>query len=86
VEVGLVQGTHFSVDGSFVEANAAKGSRIPREQLVEVAEVYHTVRQSKGRGRAKPGGRSHTAAGSGVDHRSGWGSMFQEKFGDTVNN
>ena len=45
VEVGLVQGTHLSVDGSFVEANAAKESRIPREQLVEVAEVYHTVRQ-----------------------------------------
>jgi len=45
VEVGLVQGTHLSVDGSFVEANAAKPSRIPREQLVEVAEVHHTVRQ-----------------------------------------
>src|SRR5499433_3877257 len=45
VEVGLVQGAHLSVDGSFVEANAAKESRIPREQLVEVAEVHHTVRQ-----------------------------------------
>jgi transposase len=32
VEVGLVQGQHLSVDGSFVEANAAKESRIPREQ------------------------------------------------------
>jgi len=31
VEVGLVQGQHLSVDGSFVEANAAKESRIPRE-------------------------------------------------------
>jgi len=30
VEVGLVQGRHLSVDGSFVEANAAKQSRIPR--------------------------------------------------------
>jgi hypothetical protein len=30
VEVGLVQGQHPSVDGSFVEANAAKESRIPR--------------------------------------------------------
>src|SRR6266704_903356 len=38
VEVGLVQGEHLSVDGSFVEANAAKGSRIPREQLVEAAQ------------------------------------------------
>src|SRR5438477_190370 len=45
VEVGLVQGKHLSVDGSFVEANAAKKSRIPREQLVNVAQVHHTVRQ-----------------------------------------
>src|ERR1700751_3338389 len=45
VEVGLVQGQHLSVDGSFVEANAAKESRIPREQLAEVAMVNHTVRQ-----------------------------------------
>jgi transposase len=45
VEVGLVQGKHLSVDGSFVEANAAKESRIPREQLAEVAQVSHTVRQ-----------------------------------------
>src|SRR5580700_9730765 len=30
VEVGLVRGKHLSVDGSFVEANAAKESRIPR--------------------------------------------------------
>jgi len=45
VEVGLVQGKHLSVDGSFVEANAAKQSRIPREQLAEAAEVHQTVRQ-----------------------------------------
>src|SRR6201984_2901006 len=45
VEVGLVQGTHLSVDGSFVEANAAKESRIPREQLGEAAQVHNTVRQ-----------------------------------------
>jgi hypothetical protein len=45
VEVGLVQGKHLSVDGSFVEANAAKESRIPREQLAEAALVHHTVRQ-----------------------------------------
>ena len=30
VEVGLVQGQHLSVDGSFVEANAAKASGSPR--------------------------------------------------------
>src|SRR5215468_4225846 len=45
VEVDLVQGKHLSVDGSFVEANAAKESRIPREQLVEAAQVHHTVGQ-----------------------------------------
>src|SRR5450432_3222919 len=45
VEVGLVEGKHLSVDGSFVEANAAKESRIPREQLVQAARVNQTVRQ-----------------------------------------
>jgi transposase len=45
VEVGLVQGKHLSVDGSFVEANAAKESRIAREQLLEAAQVHDTVRQ-----------------------------------------
>jgi transposase len=45
VEVGLVQGKHLSVDGSFVEAHAAKQNRIPREQLAEAAQVHHTVRQ-----------------------------------------
>jgi transposase len=45
VEVGLVQGKHLSVDGSFVEANAAKESRIPREQLAEAAQVNYAVRQ-----------------------------------------
>lgn len=45
VEVGLVQGDNLSVDGSFVEANASKESRIPRQQLAEAAQVNHTVRQ-----------------------------------------
>jgi len=45
VEVGLVQGKDLSVDGSFVEANAAKESRIPREQLAEAAQVHRSVRQ-----------------------------------------
>jgi transposase len=45
VEVGLVRGHDLSVDGSFVEANAAKESRIPREQLAEAAQVHHTLRQ-----------------------------------------
>src|SRR5437867_10830835 len=43
--VGLVRGDMLSVDGTFVEANAAKESCIPREQLVEAAQVNHTVRQ-----------------------------------------
>ena len=45
VEVGLVRGEQLSVDGSFVEANAAKESRVPREQLEEVAQVNRRVRQ-----------------------------------------
>ena len=45
VELGLVEGEHLSVDGSFVEANAAKQSRIPQEQLAEAAQVKHIVRQ-----------------------------------------
>jgi hypothetical protein len=45
VEVGLVRGQQLSVDGSFVEANAAKESRIPREQFAAAAEVHRTVRQ-----------------------------------------
>src|SRR5215475_13382078 len=45
IEVRLVQGKHLTVDGTFVEANAAKESRIPREQLLEAAQVHHSVRQ-----------------------------------------
>src|SRR5437773_2941573 len=44
-EVGLVQGKHLSVEGSFVEANASKESRIPREQLAEAAQVHQSLRQ-----------------------------------------
>jgi transposase len=45
VEAGLVQGTHMSVDGSFIQANADHHSRIPREQLPEAAQVNRTVRE-----------------------------------------
>ena len=45
VEVGLVQGKHLPVDGSFVEANAPKESRIRCEQLAEAAQVNRTVLQ-----------------------------------------
>ena len=39
LSVGLVRGDKLSVDGTFVEANASKESRIPREQLMEAAQV-----------------------------------------------
>jgi transposase len=45
LEAGLVQGDNLSVDGSFVEANASKASRIPREQLADAAKVNRNVRQ-----------------------------------------
>jgi transposase len=45
VEAGFVKGEHMSVDGSFIQANADHHSRIPREQLVEVAKVKRTVRE-----------------------------------------
>src|SRR6478672_10558632 len=45
LQAGLVRGDELSVDGSFVEANAAKERRIPREQLAEAAQVHRTVRQ-----------------------------------------
>src|SRR6201993_3897137 len=43
--VGLVRGAKLSVDGTFVEANASKESRIPRERLMEAAQVNRTVRE-----------------------------------------
>ena len=43
--VGLVRGDKLSVDGTFVEANASKESRISREQLAEVAQGNRTVRE-----------------------------------------
>src|SRR5499425_524053 len=45
VETGLVKGKHMSVDGSFIQANADHHSRVPPEQLAEVAKVNRTVRE-----------------------------------------
>jgi hypothetical protein len=45
VSAGLVKGDHISVDGSFIQANADHHSRVPREQLAEVAKVNRTVRE-----------------------------------------
>jgi len=45
VAAGLVNGKHMSVDGSFIQANADHHTRVPPEQLAEVAKVNHTVRE-----------------------------------------
>jgi hypothetical protein len=45
VAAGLVKGKHMSVDGNFIQANADHHSRVPPEQLAEVAKVNHTVRE-----------------------------------------
>jgi len=45
LEVGLVRGDALYVDGTFVEANASKESRIPREQLEQAAQVNRMVRE-----------------------------------------
>lgn len=45
VAAGLVKGEHMSVDGSFIQANADHHSRVPQEQLAEVAKVKHAVRE-----------------------------------------
>jgi len=45
VEARLVKGEHMFVDGSFIQANADHHSRVPREQLAEVAKVNRTVRE-----------------------------------------
>jgi transposase len=85
VEVGLVSGKNLSVDGSFVEANAAKESRIPRGQLAEAAQVHHTVRQYlRGSGRAEPGGRTGARTGSSIDHRSRFHLRDQRRHAGTA--
>src|SRR6202007_2491341 len=43
--LALGEGERLSVDGSFLAANASRSSRIPREQLTEVAHVKGTVRE-----------------------------------------
>ena len=42
---GLVEGESFSVDGSLIEADAGRQSRVRREELAEVAKVSATVRE-----------------------------------------
>jgi hypothetical protein len=45
VEVGLVEGRNLAVDGTLVGANASNQSRVPREKLVEVAQISRTVQE-----------------------------------------
>ena len=64
-----MQGDNLSVDGSFVEANANKGSRIPREQLAEAAQVKQTVRQYLVElEEQNPAGRAGASARPSIDH------------------
>jgi transposase len=45
LESGLVEGRNLAVDGTLVGANASNQSRVPREKLVEVAQISRTVRE-----------------------------------------
>jgi hypothetical protein len=44
LEAGLVEGQNLAVDRTIVGANASRQSRVPREQLKEVAQLSRTVR------------------------------------------
>src|SRR5207244_6084562 len=71
VAAGLVKGKHMSVDGSFIQANADHHSRVPCEQLAEVAKVNHTVREYLVElERKNPVEGSGCAAGQSLDHGS----------------
>ena len=45
LQAGLVGGRDLAVDGTLIQANASEQSRVPREQLVEAAQVSRTVRE-----------------------------------------
>jgi len=45
IDVGLVAGQRFSVDGTIIAANASSQSRIRREQLPEAAKVSRTAQE-----------------------------------------
>src|SRR5207245_6110673 len=71
VEVGLVRGDHLSVDGSFVEANAAKESRIQREQLGEAAEVDEVRSRAGLRGGGCPEDKATSPLRQTIDKEAG---------------
>lgn len=45
LEAGLVEGKRLTVDGTAVTANASSQSRVPREELGEVAKLSRSVRE-----------------------------------------
>jgi len=45
LDVGLVEGQRFSVDGTIVAANASSQSRVPRAELPEAAKVSRTAQE-----------------------------------------
>ena len=45
LEAGLVEGRNLAVDGTLAGANASNQSRVPREKLVEVAQISRTVQE-----------------------------------------
>ncbi len=45
IDVGLVEGQRFSVDGTIVAANASSQSRVPRAELPEAAKVSRTAQE-----------------------------------------
>jgi transposase len=45
LEAGLVEGKRLTVDGTAVKANASSQSRVPRQELEEVAKRSQTVRE-----------------------------------------
>jgi len=45
LEAGLVEGRNLAVDGTLVGANASQQSRVPREKLVEAAQLSRTVQE-----------------------------------------
>ena len=70
VQSGLVKGEHMSVDGSFIQANADHHSRVPREQLAEVAQVNRTVREYLAElQQENPVAHPHPPARAGIDDR-----------------
>ena len=86
LQAGLVEGRNLAVDGTLVQANASEQSRVPREQLVEAAQVSRTVREYltelERQNPVGDPGRAPDGTGEGIDHRSGCGLGRQGWTGD----